>query len=84
MNIIFLGATNYSLYLLKELLKERYKIRAIFTLSEEIRISYSQKPVRIFNYANLKEVGKKYDIPVIEVNGKMMSYYEIMKNYCPD
>ena len=84
MKIVFFGVTKYSYELLEALLQNDYDVSVIFTTPEEFEISYAEKPVKIYNYANLKEFGEKFAVPVIEVNGNINSYYNDFKKYSPD
>lgn len=84
MRIIFFGATKYSEDLLKELLRNKYEIAAIFTLPRKFRISYSTSAIEICNYADLRKISKEYKIPIIELSGKFNKYVDRIKKFSPD
>ena len=84
MKIAFFGATKYSYELLQFLLENNFDVCAIFTLPEELRLSYPKGDMHIYNYANLKEIGDKYGIPTIEIKKKNLNYYEEIKHCAPD
>ena len=75
----FLGATNYSKELLLFLINNDFFPKAIFSIPQEFKISYSEKKVKNSNYADLKEIAEKYNIAYYEVDsveGKRLKDYE--------
>lgn len=83
LSFTFLGATNYSKELLLFLINKSFIPKAIFSIPEEFNISYSEKKVKNTNYANLKDIANKYNIPYYEIGSvegkKIKSYEQIIK-----
>jgi len=88
MKIVFLGATNFSSELLKHLLDNALKIERVFTIPQEFSISYSDKKVRNYNYANLHELAGQYNIPCHEIESgegkRITDYYDELIALQPD
>ena len=75
----FFGATNYSKELLLFLIEKDLTPKAIFSIPQEFTISYSDKKVKNTNYANLKAIADKHNIPYYEIDsreGKKTKDYE--------
>lgn len=67
MKVVFFGATKFSYELAEHLLINGVNIIHFFTIPQEFPISYSKKNVVNTNFANIKSLGDKYNIPCIEV-----------------
>ena len=89
-NYIFLGSTKYSAKVLKFLINNGYKPKAIFYIPKKYKIKINGKYVdRInYNYADLKRLADIYKIPSYEVNSidgkRIQDYKYIIKNIKPD
>lgn len=79
MRIVFFGATKYSEDLLRALLHKKYEIAAVFTLPKRFAISYSPSGVELCTYADLKKIGRKFNIPTIEVKNNTVSVTDVKK-----
>ena len=64
LSFAFFGCTNYSKELLLFLIK-KFIPQAIFSSPSNFTISYSDKKVKNFNYANLREIADKNNIPFL-------------------
>lgn len=85
MNIVFFGATELGYECCELLLSNGEAITGIFTMPREFNISYSPgKPVNNILFKDFNELGRKYNIPVITVNGKLKSYQDDLKLMNPD
>lgn len=85
MNIVFFGATELGYKCCRLIIEEKLaNISGIFTIPEQFNISYSDKPVNNFNFADFHELGKEFGIPVTVVTGKMGSHYDTVKDLNPD
>lgn len=87
--IIFLGATKFSEYILDKLLKQKFDIRAVFSIPRHFSISYSNTPVENYNYSNLSNLLVDTQIPFYEIdsglkNGKLIDHYKIINEIEPD
>ncbi len=79
LSFAFFGATNYSKELLLFLIENNLTPKAIFSIPQEFNISYSEKKVKNTNYANLKTIADKHNIPYYEIDsceGKKTKDYE--------
>ena len=75
----FFGSTNYSKELLLFLIENKLMPKAIFSIPQEFTISYSDTKVKNTNYANLKTIADKHNIPYCEIDsveGKKTKDYE--------
>lgn len=85
MRLIFLGATELGYQCCDLIIKKQLaKVVAIFTIPQDFRISYSDKPVHNVLYKDFDTLGKRYSIPVIEVTKKMSDYKEEIRKFNPD
>ncbi|MDE0471057.1 MAG: formyltransferase family protein [Ekhidna sp.] len=89
MKIIFLGCTKFSEDMLKDIKKNRkVEIRAIFSIPQKFKISYSKDLVENKNFADLSEYAKELSIPFIEINSidgqRMEDNMEIIRSIKPD
>ena len=88
MRVVFFGATKFSLDLAEHLLTNEIDIVHFFTMPLEFPISYSKSPVVNYNFANIKSLGDRYNIPCIEiesVEGKSMNeQYDLLEVIKPD
>ncbi|MDA2935703.1 methionyl-tRNA formyltransferase [Patescibacteria group bacterium AH-259-L05] len=84
MRIIFMGSTEFGFTCLEKLLEMKKSIVAIYTIPQSFTISYSKKPVKIVTHKNFKTITQKFNIPMVEVTGKMKQYVNQIKNYKPD
>lgn len=89
LNIIFLGTTNFSKKLLDILITNGFIPKAIFSIPQEFNISYSDKKIKNYNYANLRETADKHRISYYEVNSikeekVIADYYDEIKKINPD
>ena len=85
MRTIFFGASELGYNCCEMLLERCEKIVAIFTIPRKFNISYSpEKPVTNVLYKDYNELGKKYDIQVFEVTGRMSSYQKVIRLLKPD
>jgi methionyl-tRNA formyltransferase len=82
MRVVFLGATRFSEAMLRHLMENRFHVEAVFTIPETFHISYSEQPVRNYNYADLRGFAKKHGLRTYEVDsgpGKRIGdYYEVL------
>jgi methionyl-tRNA formyltransferase len=87
---IFLGSTRYSKNTLEFLIKNGYIPEAVFYIPKKYKIKIEGKYIERtnYNFANLKELANKYNIPAYEVNsieGKRIKDYEdTIKSLSPD
>jgi methionyl-tRNA formyltransferase len=75
----FFGCTIYSKKLLNFLIKKKFIPKIIFSSPNLFNISYNDKKVKNYNYANLQNVAEKYKIPLYEIDsidGKRTKDYE--------
>lgn len=88
LSFAFFGSTNYSKSILIFLIKKNFIPKAIFSSPQEYIISHSEKKVKNFNYANLKEIADENNIPFYEIDsveGKRTKDYEsVLKKSCLD
>ena len=63
-SIIFLGSTKFSEQILISLIENKYDIKAIFSIPEKFRISYSKEKVINTNFADLSKLAKRFSIPL--------------------
>ncbi len=74
----FLGATRYSAELLEFLIEQGLPPTLVFFIPEKFQISYSDKPVKNSNYADIRSMAEQNSIPAYEVNsipGKKLGDY---------
>lgn len=83
LSFAFFGATNYSKELLLFLIENNLVPKAIFSIPKEFTISYSEEKVKNTNYANLKEIANKQNIPYYEIDScdgqKTKDYEQVIK-----
>tara|TARA_R110001606_G_scaffold384411_1_gene547272 strand:+ start:4084 stop:4872 length:789 start_codon:yes stop_codon:yes gene_type:complete len=88
MKIIFFGCTKFSEELLKDLLKNKVEIIAIFTIPEYFIISYNEEKVKNSNFSDLKPIALKENIPFYEVDSvvgkRTKDYKNIIADLNPD
>jgi methionyl-tRNA formyltransferase len=84
MRIIFIGCTDIGFNCLEKLLKMRENIVAIYTSRKSIKISYSPTPFFVSNYCNFESLSLKYDIPIVNVNERMIRYKNSINSFRPD
>jgi methionyl-tRNA formyltransferase len=88
MRVVYFGATNFSYELADYLLNNGINIIHFFTIPKEFPISYSETNVVNSNFADIKLLGDKYNIPCIEVEsvkGKSMSdQLSLLESLKPD
>lgn len=79
LKVVFLGCTKFSESLFNALLEiPTVEVTALFTIPENFNISYNAQGVRNYNFADLKGIAEKNNIPVYEVDsseGKKMTDY---------
>lgn len=79
----FFGTTNYSKDLLLFLIEEGFIPKAIFSIPQKFKISYSKTKVNNSNYSNLKEIADKYNISYYEIDSiegkRTRDYNQIIK-----
>lgn len=84
-SFVFFGSTQFSKELLLFLVKNKFLPKAIFSIPQEFTISYSNKKVKNINYANLKKIALKYNIPYYEINSvegkKTKDYNHILQKF---
>lgn len=85
MKIIFLGCTRFSERVLTALLKNGFKIEAIFTIPQIFRVRGKEEVVNS-NFVDLQPLSDEYNIPIYYVNENKSigSYLEIMESLKPD
>lgn len=80
MKVIFLGCTKFSEELLQTVYSHKnIELKAIFTVPKFFTISYSDKPVKNTNYADLEKLAQKWNIihfEVDSVDGKRLEDYK--------
>jgi len=92
MKIVFLGATRFSDEMLHCLQANRFNIQAVFMIPSEFSLKKkgeeSSKGYENFNFADLAETAKKYNIPCYTVDAKkgrtLSSYSEVIRRIRPD
>jgi len=88
MKIIFMGATKFSEEMLSYLLINKFEIKAIFTIPRKFHISYSEKQIKNYNYADLRHIARHNDLKIYEVNSvaekRITDYYEVIKEIGPE
>lgn len=68
LSFAFFGSTNYSKQLLLFLIKKKFIPKAIFSSPSNFTISYSDKKVKNYNYANLREIAEEHNLPFYEID----------------
>ena len=85
MKIVFMGATELGAKCCRLILeKQLAEVSGILTIPQSFNISYSKKPVKNVLHADFHAIGEQYNIPVVEVEGKMGSFAEQIKAMEPD
>jgi methionyl-tRNA formyltransferase len=88
MKCIFLGCTDFSMEMLITLLKSDIRVSAIFSIPEYFTISYSDKEVRNYKFADLSQIADSNQIPLYWVDSKkgmnLTDYNPIIKKINPD
>jgi methionyl-tRNA formyltransferase len=85
MRIVFFGASELGYQCCEALLEMGQNVVGIFTIPQQFKISYSKdKPVNNVLFRDFHQLGKAYNIPVIDVEGKMGEYYEQLAALQPD
>lgn len=69
-SIIFLGSTKFSEQILISLIENKCDIKAIFSIPEKFRISYSKEKVTNTNFADLSKLAKSFSIPFFLVDSE--------------
>jgi len=87
MDIVFLGATRFSESILRSLLEHQHSVRMIFTMPEQFNISYSQTPVKNYQYCDLGRLADAHGIPCYRIhseqNKRLDDYYGQIKAISP-
>lgn len=85
MRTLFFGATDLGYQCCERLLERGEGIVGLFTIPREFRISYSPNtPVKNVLYRDFHGLGTRYDIPVVEVRGKMDEYLSQVEAFRPE
>jgi methionyl-tRNA formyltransferase len=85
MRIVFFGASELGYDCCEALINAGHEIVGIFTIPQEFKISYSKdKPVKNMLFKDFKALGEQWNIPVINVEGKMINYEIHLKALNPD
>jgi len=88
MDVVFLGATQFSKEMLLCLIQHGIKVKAVFSIPEEFNISYNSERMKNYNYADLRSVSAKHNIDYFEVDSvpgkRLMDYREIFERLKPD
>lgn len=88
LNIILLSCTKFGGDLANKLIKNGYTFSCIFSTPIDFDISYSEKPVKNYNFFNFNEFCKTHSIKYYEINkatGQTLSTYNnIIKELEPD
>ncbi|WP_419765632.1 MAG: methionyl-tRNA formyltransferase [Arcobacter sp.] len=86
MNVIFLGATKFSLELIDFLVNNDIKIQAIYTTKENIVLPKSKTKINNVNHVDLYEYKYLKDTPIREVaeEKSLSAYKEEISNFNPD
>src|SRR5687768_12252056 len=85
MRTIFFGANDLGYQCCERLLQRGENIVGLFTIPREFRISYSpDAPVTNVLFRDFRELGDRFRIPVVEVDGKMASYADAVRELEPD
>ncbi len=85
MNIVFFGSTEFGYECCEALMLSGNKIVGIFTIDEIFNISNSpNKPVKNYLFKDFRELGDRYKIPVISINGNLRSYKTQLEALQPD
>lgn len=86
--IIFFGCTKFSEEILNYLLKKGIIVKAIFSIPNEFSISYSNKKVKNYNYADLSKIATNNGIKYIEIKTeegeRISNHYDLIKKISPD
>lgn len=84
-NIVFFGATELGYNCCQRLIDIGVNITGIFTIPKAFNISYSPgKPVNNVLHKDFYELGERYSIPVISVEGRMDAYKDELARLKPD
>jgi len=87
-NYIFFGCTNYSLELIKFLVKNNRIPKVIFSIPQEFEISYNKEKVRNYNHGNMEVFAKEHNIKYYEVDSidgkRTKDYYNVIESMNPD
>lgn len=88
LKIIFLGTTQFSKEILCYLLDNEFSVSAIFSMNEKFKISYSKEKVKNYNYSDLQQIAKQYNIPYYIVDSdkekKLSEYENVVSKLQPD
>ena len=88
MKTIFLGSTTFSAEILNDLLDSSVNVEAVFYIPEYFKISYSEEPVRNYNYADIRSIADSNGIPSFEVDSekgkRFTDYSKAIEKIAPD
>lgn len=88
MKTVFMGTTKLSEELLRYLIEEDIDIQAIFTMPELFNISYSNRKVKNYNYADLGDIARQHKVPCYEIDSvpgkKITDYADVILSIKPD
>lgn len=87
MKTVFMGASSLGYTCCERLLQQGANIIHIFTVPREFNIAYKKgelKTVKNVNFADFRELGEKYGVPVTEVSTKLNDYKDLYLSLVPD
>ncbi|MFA6754157.1 MAG: methionyl-tRNA formyltransferase [Candidatus Paceibacterota bacterium] len=84
MRIIFMGASKFGFSCLEKIFEMKEDVVAIFSIPEKFNISYSKNSVKNFNHKSFRGIAKKFNVPFVEITGKMKEYEDQIRNLNPD
>lgn len=83
--IVFFGASALGYACCERLLEAGVPVAGILTMPRQFRISYSPgAPVTNVLYQDFGELGRRYGVPVVQVEGKMGEYTQAVAELRPD
>ncbi|MCX7877349.1 MAG: methionyl-tRNA formyltransferase [Ignavibacteria bacterium] len=85
MRVIFFGSTSFGYECCRHIIENKLaEVVSIVTIPESFRISYSDKPVKNVTYSDMHEIGKMYNINVIEISDNIRNHLDELRQYNPD
>lgn len=85
MRMVFFGASKLGYNCCRFIIENNLAdVVGIFTMPRQFDISYADKPVTNILHADFHTLGEEFNIPVVEVSGKMNEYQKQLADLRPD
>ncbi len=85
MKLVFFGATELGYKCCRFIIEKKLaEVLCIFTIPQEFKINYSKSPVKNVLFADFFDFKREFNIPVIEITDKMISYKHDIEKFNPD